>query len=115
MSAKDPELRRATVRAWYAKTKHLSAARRREQRNLRKREISGWYAELKSQLVCSRCGEDHPACIQFHHLDPAKKEASVADAVRKGWGRARILREMASCEVLCANCHAKLHAQRAEL
>jgi hypothetical protein len=109
--AKDPQKRRATVRAWYARTKGRTADLRRSQRKLRKREIATWYAELKQQLVCARCGENHPACLQFHHPDPNVKEVSVADGVRKGWSRARILREIAICEVLCANCHAKHHAR----
>lgn len=111
MPAKDPEKRRATVRAWYARTKDRSADLRRAKRKLRKREIASWYADLKERLVCQRCGESHPACLQFHHPDPAVKEVSVADGVRKGWGRERILREMSVCEVVCANCHAKHHAR----
>lgn len=115
MPAKDPARRRATVRAWYQRTKHRrdrdDLARRRATRQRRLHAIRAWYAELKTQLVCNRCAEDHPACIQFHHADPTTKEASVANAVRRGWSRARILRELAKCEVLCANCHAKRHAE----
>lgn len=113
MPAKDPAQRRATVRAWYARTKHLrdDLPRRRAARQARRRAIVAWYAELKSRLVCARCGESHPACLQFHHPDAAGKEESVAEAVRRGWGRARILHELEKCEVLCANCHAKHHAR----
>jgi len=77
----------------------------------RTRAITAWYVELKQQLVCGRCGEDHPACIQFHHTDPTTKERSVADAISRGWGRARILAEIRKCEVICANCHVKEHAR----
>lgn len=112
MPAKDPARRRATVRAWYARTKHrLTETRLRQQqenRNRRQREIATWYGELKSKLVCP-CGESHPACIQFHHVDATTKEASVSDAIRRRWSKARILREIQKCEVLCANCHIKLH------
>lgn len=38
---------------------------------------------------------------------------TVANAVRRGWSRARILGELTKCEVLCANCHAKHHAREA--
>ena len=70
----------------------------------------GWYHELKSALECNRCHETHPACLQFHHTDPKEKEASLAIAIRRGWGRKRLLSEISKCEVLCANCHAKHHA-----
>jgi hypothetical protein len=108
--AKDPAKRRATVRAWYARTRDDQAPRIRARNKKRKQALASWYAELKSVLVCRRCGEDHPACIQFHHADPSAKEVLISEAVRRGWGRARILSEIAKCEVLCANCHAKHHA-----
>jgi len=115
MPAKDPEHRRATVRAWYQRTKHRRSeadrARAKARRDNARVEVARWYVELKAQLVCS-CGESHPACIQFHHPTRATKEASVANALRRRWSRARILAEIAKCEVLCANCHAKRHASQ---
>jgi hypothetical protein len=114
MPAKDLEQRRATVRAWYARTKHRSAELRRASRLRRKRVVGDWYAELKSSLVCARCREAHPACMQFHHADASAKEMSISDAIRRRWGRARILLEVSKCEVLCANCHAKHHARESQ-
>jgi hypothetical protein len=111
MPAKDPERRRATWRAWYARNRERACAAVRPHRERHKQRLAAWYAEFKSQLVCARCGEDHPACIVFHHRDPAAKEVSIATAIHRGFGRARILAELAKCEVLCANCHAKHHAQ----
>ena len=35
----------------------------------------------------------------------------ISEAMRRGWGRKRVLAELAKCEVLCANCHTKLHAR----
>jgi len=113
--AKDPDQRRATVRAWYARTKSRGgpeiAERRRIVRLARRRAIADWFVELKSALVCRRCGEPHPGCLQFHHTDRMQKEVSVSDAVRRGWSRRRIEAEIAKCEVLCANCHLKHHAK----
>jgi len=117
MPAKDPTKRRATWRAWYQRTKHLrtehGTARLRENRARRRREIAAWYVELKSRLACV-CGESHPACIQFHHPDPSAKEASIADAVRAGWSRVRLQRELEKCVVHFANCHANLHAKASQ-
>lgn len=76
----------------------------------RQRGLAAWYGELKSRLACGRCGENHPACIQFHHADPTVKELSISDAVRRGWGRKRIEREIDKCKVLYTNCHARHHA-----
>jgi hypothetical protein len=85
--AKDPERRRATVRAWYARTKDRRGPevveQRRRWRQARLRALSTWFVELKAELTC-RCGEDHPACIQFHHADPSAKEISVSE-IRAWW------------------------------
>jgi hypothetical protein len=110
MPAKDPERRRATARAFYARNRARVCAAVRPHRERRRRELAAWFVDLKSQLVCARCGEDHPACIVFHHRDPREKEITISEAMRRGWGRARILTELAKCEVLCANCHTKHHA-----
>jgi hypothetical protein len=115
MPAKDPEQRRATVRAWYARTKHQRGPedfeRRKRNREKYMQDLRAWFAELKSELACERCGENHPACLGFHHADPSAKETTVAEAVKRGFGRKRLLAEIAKCEVLCANCHAKHHAK----
>jgi hypothetical protein len=58
------------ARACYARHKdHLTGealARRNANRDRRQREIAAWFAELKTTLACRRCGESHPACLQFH-------------------------------------------------
>ena len=115
MPLKDPEKRRAYMRDWYARTKSELRTPQRVQRETavklaRRHELAQWLVELKHQLRCNRCGEAHPGCLQFHHPDPAAKEVTVADAVRRGWRRSRIVQEIEKCEVLCANCHAKHHA-----
>jgi hypothetical protein len=116
MPAKDPQKRRITFRAWYARTKHQRRTpelvdRERQTKLARRHDIADWFVELKRSLFCRRCGEPHPGCLQFHHPDPKAKETSVSQAVRRGWSRKRILAELAKCEVLCANCHAKHHAR----
>jgi hypothetical protein len=111
--AKDRAQRRATWNAWYHRTKHLKndLPRRRAVKNVRRRVLASWYAELKSTLVCRDCGQDHPACIVFHHEDSSTKELGLADALSRGWGKARLLAEIDKCVALCANCHIKLHTR----
>lgn len=71
--------------------------------------LKKWYQAFKSQLKCSMCPENHPACLHFHHSDPDIKIDSVARMVSAGISKVRILAEIAKCMVLCANCHAKFH------
>lgn len=102
--ARDIEKVRAARRRWYAKNKDHAKSKVVE----RKLELREWFCDLKSNLVC-KCGEDHIACLEFHHTDPSVKDLTLAQAVHNGWGRDRILEEMQKCEVMCSNCHRKLH------
>ena len=68
-----------------------------------------WLADYKSGLKCVRCGESHPAMLTFHHIKPAEKSFTIGDILAVKAGLKRLLAEIAKCEVLCANCHAKEH------
>lgn len=72
-------------------------------------ELREWLKEFKSNLKCEKCGEDHPACIDFHHKDEMDKEFDVSKAICKGFTKERILEEIAKCIVVCSNCHRKIH------
>ncbi len=68
-----------------------------------------WWKNYKQTLKCTRCPENHVACLTFHHIDPTKKDANMADLIHRGYSRKRVLEEIEKCEVLCFNCHTKLH------
>ena len=92
-------------------TKYYKANKARIQKRKieRRLEIREWFwNEVKSKIKCSRCPESYWACIDFHHTD-GSKEYAVADLASKGFSKARILREIAKCIPLCANCHRKEH------
>lgn len=76
----------------------------------RKEILKLWLKQYKSTLQCE-CGESHPACIDFHHIDPDTKAISaISAAIYRGWSIARIQTELAKCKVLCANCHKIIHS-----
>lgn len=87
--------------------------RRREyhyERNKKRTEsIRNYIRELKSTLACIKCGENHPGCLEFHHRNPKTKTIEISLCDRLGWSIKRIQKEIAKCDVLCANCHKKLH------
>lgn len=66
-------------------------------------------AAIKNSQGCKDCGETHPACLQFHHIDPATKLFAVNRAAVNKIPIDRLMAEIAKCELLCANCHAKRH------
>jgi len=72
------------------------------------RRKANWWKQYKKTLKCNRCPESHPACLQFHHVDPSKKEVAISKVVRF-WSIKRIMQELEKCEVICSNCHFKEH------
>ncbi len=92
-------------RNWYKQNKKAEVNRVL----LRKEELRIWFRNYKSNLSCAVCNESHPACIDFHHKQPSKKDKEVSKLVSSGASKKRILNEISKCQVLCANCHRKLH------
>lgn len=77
---------------------------------VRRKEIAAWLSDYKSRLKCISCNEKTTVCLDFHHIDDKNKDRSLALAIKWGWGKDRIMREINKCKVLCSNCHRKLHA-----
>jgi len=95
---------------WYNKHKKSEIAHVQR----RKKETRKWLWKYKNELKCSKCLEHHPAIIDFHHRE-GKKEKGVAQMIIDGYSIERIKQELSKCDVLCSNCHRKLHAQNNKL
>ena len=92
------------MRKWYEnnKAKHISYVRARE------KKVRDWLREYKSSIKCEKCDEGHPACLEFHHINPGEKKFSLGRA--KNFLTIKTLQnEIAKCRLLCANCHRKEH------
>jgi hypothetical protein len=71
--------------------------------------------EVKRQCVeykkgkCEICGYDKSiSALQFHHLDPSKKDFSISD--RHFTSMNEIIKsELDKCILVCANCHCEIH------
>ena len=59
--------------------------------------------ELK-QEGCAKCGDKRYYVIDFHHLDPSKKDIAMSDGSIK-----QIMKEKDKCILLCSNCHREFH------
>ena len=90
---------------------HYRNVDRNTERTLERRsELRAWVHEFKrTSGGCRRCDETDPACLDFHHVDEDGKEMSISRLVTHGYSRQRLLDEIEKCEILCANCHRKLH------
>jgi len=105
--------RKEYQRGWYQQHKDRILERRLEKRKKRDLDIRDWFKTYKSELYCAECGENHPACLQFHHRDKKEKSFTISNAVVRGTSIKKLIEEMKKCDVLCVNCHAKLHWREA--
>jgi hypothetical protein len=109
MPHKDKDMRTAYQKEygknWYEKRKESVMQRNKR----RRRKIADWFREYKSTLCCKDCGISHQAVLQFHHRDRTDKSFTIADVVRRASSIKQIMNEIKKSDVLCVNCHAKLH------
>lgn len=92
---------------------HVRENRDKYTQNQRKRRLNryDWLWELKCGLRCIKCGDDDPACLDFHHTDPSKKDGLISKLIVTA-SMDRVIEEIEKCDVLCASCHRKLHCKR---
>jgi hypothetical protein len=105
MPYKDPAVRRVKQaeysKTYYEKNKQEVIVRN----NKRKKTQAAKFAEFKATLSCTKCGESHPATLDFHHVAYHPSNKKVHKLVGDGHWWKRIEEEIAKCIVLCANCH----------
>ncbi len=99
------EYQRNYQRSWY----ELHKSKRLAMIYERKAAINEYLKDIRKQLRCANCGEQHPATLHFHHLNSEDKLFSIGDAVQKGYSLVKIKKEINKCIVLCANCHTIRH------
>lgn len=94
----------AKSRAWInAHREHY-----REYCRNRRTRTNQWLKEYKSR-GCSVCGETFLECLDFHHRDPNTKSFDIGTRA-SAMALKKVMAEVAKCDVICANCHRKLHA-----
>ena len=98
-----------------AQRKHYQDNKKKYRKNINKRkERNREYIHELKKNGCSKCGyNEHPECLEFHHLVPSKKNGkfeNLSFAIRHKWKLEKIDEEVSKCILLCANCHRLLHA-----
>lgn len=61
---------------------------------------------------CVDCGETDIAVLEFDHRDQKAKEVRVSALVAQGYSTRTVMREIAKCDVRCANCHRRRTAKQ---
>ena len=78
-------------------------------KKVRKNAIRDWFQDFKKTLRCKKCNEDRWYVLDFHHRDPNEKEECLGNALKNGWSKEHLMREVDKCDIYCANCHRELH------
>lgn len=85
--------------------KHCSTCRTLYQRHKKKRKA----VDLLGGC-CKQCGETDIDVLTFHHRDKEDKLFGIsANYHARNWDL--LLKEIQKCDLLCCNCHMKLHKQ----
>lgn len=80
---------------------------------VRRLKLKRLAVEYKGEY-CQRCG--YNKCIgalEFHHLDPSKKDFSISQDGGNARSWSKIKLELDKCIMLCSNCHREVHAEEA--
>lgn len=56
---------------------------------------------------CNRCGHSDTDVLTFHHKNEQTKSYNLSRNWHRPWKI--VIKEIKKCELLCANCHMKLH------
>lgn len=107
------EHRSRMVKEYRASDKYKQSKRKCLKR--RKMNNKTIISNYKINHGCCKCG--YSKCceaLHLHHNDPKDKTNDICRMIKQGYSIKRIYAEMDKCIVICANCHAELHAaQRA--
>lgn len=79
--------------------------------------VREWRNKTKLRMIeafgskCATCGYSRCiAALEFHHLDPTKKEFGPGALRASSSSWQKICDELRKCVMLCANCHREFHA-----
>lgn len=101
MAYKDVEAQKAASKRHYQANKQSYLERNKRYRG----EIKEYIQALKESQPCADCGLKYPYYVMdFDHLDGTLKENGINFLSNTGRIGA-VKKEIAKCEVVCANCH----------
>ena len=98
------ECQKQYKRAYYQKNKQSHFDRNRKKRSQMKERLL-----MEKEKGCLVCSEKCIECLDFHHLDPSKKDINVSRLVTYTSFQ-KLENEISKCVLLCATCHRKVHA-----
>lgn len=65
------------------------------------------FIEFKKTCECKKCGDKRWYILDFHHLEPTKKDFVISSNYLLG--KDKFWSEIEKCITLCRNCHSEFH------
>jgi len=97
------ECNKVTSKAHYISFREKHLLQLRESRLRRRKAAQQVILGYLRQHPCVDCGESDIVVLEFDHL--SDKTLGISVMVTGGYKKDLILKEIAKCEVVCANCH----------
>lgn len=101
------ECRSSYMKKWYEENSELQKSRSKASKKY-------WFKIYRDRIVdylkhhpCIDCGNDDIEVLEFDHRIPEDKKFNLGECLRSGYGWTIIEKEIAKCDVRCANCHRK--------
>lgn len=89
----------------------MSPQKLKEWQKKRREKFRKRLQRIKIERGCVRCGfKSHYAALQFHHRNPTEKKFDLSKGENYSWKMCEA--ELKKCDVVCANCHAILEAEK---
>ena len=109
MPFKDPDKKKSHNKTYSAKHYEINAAAIKARTAKRRREDKAKFMAYKATLSCEHCGENHPAALDFHHVNPDPSNHKINELVKNRSYKLAYKEIEDKCIVLCSNCHRKHH------
>jgi hypothetical protein len=107
-SGRDITKARAAKRRWYRDNRQVYADRNRQRAKRNAQRL-----RVLKDAPCTDCDQRFPPCVMdFDHRDGEDKTGNIS-IIFKHTTWARVLLEVAKCDLVCANCHRIRTAKRA--
>jgi len=89
--------------------KAIESNRRRVKKHTENKRL--FISAYKAEKGCRFCGEKNPVCLDLHHIGIKHKKLIELHSnwQHLTWDETR--KELNEVEVLCANCHRKIHSR----
>ena len=87
----------------------LSKEEKKIKRIRQKKSLQKKIRVVLEESSCVRCGESDPIVLVFHHREPANKTSEISTMIGDRVSWKSIKKEIDKCDVLCANCHMRVH------